>query len=93
LISIFLGSANRDEERFTNPDSFDIFRKDIKKQIGFGHGVHTCIGAALSRLEVRVAITAIVEKFHRVECLNDEELGWTNTLSIRAIDALPVRFL
>jgi len=93
LISIFIGSANRDEERFVHPEEFDIFRKDIKKQIGFGHGVHTCIGAALSRLEVRVAITAIVENFAGIECVDESELNWTNTLSIRAIDALPIRFI
>jgi len=92
LVSIILGSANRDETKFNNPDEFDLLRSDIKKQIGFGHGVHTCIGASLARIEVGVAIGELVREFSSIECPGDSELSWTNTLSIRAIKSLPASF-
>lgn len=92
LISVVLASANRDERRFENPEIFDIDRPDIKKQIGFGHGVHTCIGASLARLEVTIAIRCIVKHFNSVECADDENLEWFSTLIIRALHSLPVAF-
>jgi len=92
LVSVILGSANRDEMKFVNPDEFNIQRSDIKKQIGFGHGVHTCIGASLARIEVATAVGELVRYFSSVECPAASELAWTNTLSIRAIKSLPTKF-
>jgi cytochrome P450 len=56
-----LGSANRDEERWKDPDRFDIFRP-AKPHIGFGYGTHVCLGMHLARLEMRVALHLLFDR-------------------------------
>jgi len=58
-IALLIGSANRDERRFPNPDRFDIER-DTQGHVGFGFGPHFCLGASLARLEGRVALERLV---------------------------------
>jgi len=60
-VLVLYAAANRDERAFPNPDVFDIDRKP-EKQVAFGRGVHACIGAPLARLQVRVALTAMLER-------------------------------
>ena len=57
----FLGSANRDERRFADPDRFD-HERDSRGHMGFGHGAHFCLGAALARLEANAALTALAKE-------------------------------
>jgi len=61
IIMPLLGSANRDEAQFANPDVFDITR-DASGHLGFGLGAHYCLGAALARLEARIAIEALLDE-------------------------------
>jgi cytochrome P450 len=56
-----LGAANRDEERYPDPDRFDIFRAP-KPSISWGHGVHVCLGMHLARLEMRVALELMLDR-------------------------------
>jgi cytochrome P450 len=56
-----LGAANRQEERYQDPDQFDIFRS-ARAHIGFGHGVHVCLGMHLARLEMRVALNLLFDR-------------------------------
>jgi cytochrome P450 len=56
-----LGAANRQDERFADPNRFDIFR-DVKPNIGWGHGVHVCLGMHLARLEMRVALNLLFDR-------------------------------
>jgi len=63
-ILLLLGSANRDEREFPDPDRFDVDRR-ISQQLGFGQGVHFCVGASLARLETRVALEEFVQRFPR----------------------------
>jgi cytochrome P450 len=56
-----LGAANHDEERYPNPDRFDIFR-EAKPHISFGHGVHMCLGLHLARLEMSVALNLLLDR-------------------------------
>jgi cytochrome P450 len=62
LVAGVLSSANRDERRWERPDEFDIGRKDLQ-HIAFNAGPHACVGAGLARLEVRLAVRRLVERF------------------------------
>ena len=59
------GSANRDERHFPDGDRFDIHR-DIGRHLAFGYGIHLCLGAALARLEGRVALDEVLRPLPRV---------------------------
>jgi cytochrome P450 len=61
ILMPLLGSANRDERQFPRPDTFDVTR-DTSGHLGFGIGVHYCLGAALARLEARIAIEALLDE-------------------------------
>ena len=55
------GAANRDPARFDNPDVFDI-RREPKPHLGFGFGLHTCLGAILARMEAQVVTSAVLDR-------------------------------
>jgi cytochrome P450 len=65
-VAVFLGSANRDERRFSDPDRLDLDR-DLSGFPGFGFGKHFCLGASLARLEARAAFEALVPELPRLE--------------------------
>ena len=60
-----LGAANRQDDRYPDPDRFDVFRP-ARAHIGFGHGVHVCLGMHLARLELRAGIGAILDRLPRL---------------------------
>jgi cytochrome P450 len=62
----YTGSANHDEQAFTNPDSFDVTRT-INKHLAFGHGIHFCIGAPLARLEAPIAIRQMLTHMQNIQ--------------------------
>ncbi len=66
MVTGILGSANRDESRFARADVFDIDR-DARGHLGFGLGVHYCLGSSLARLEARVALEALVPELPRLK--------------------------
>ncbi|HEY0739442.1 MAG TPA: cytochrome P450 [Herpetosiphonaceae bacterium] len=61
-VLLLFGAANRDDEMFAEPERFDIDRPNKEQHLGFGRGIHFCVGAALARLEARIAITALAER-------------------------------
>lgn len=75
-VQIWEGSANRDETVFANASAFDITRKP-NPHLGFGHGVHYCLGANLARLELRVLFEELLERFPNVRLVAPVE--WTRS--------------
>jgi cytochrome P450 len=65
-----IGSANRDPEQFRDAGRFDITR-DPNPHVAFGHGIRFCIGAALSRLEGRIALSRLFERMKHIELVTD----------------------
>jgi cytochrome P450 len=88
-----IGSANRDRHQFHDPDSFILDRVNIREHLAFGAGPHACIGAALARLETKIALEALVAKFAAVSCPKDEELPWVSSMNVHAPRNLPATFL
>jgi cytochrome P450 len=87
-VFLVLAGANRDPERFTDPDRLDITRAP-NPHVAFGRGVHTCIGAQLSRLEARVAFTRLLERLPGLR-VPEQPLDFAPTLAARALTALRV---
>ncbi|MEY2467435.1 MAG: hypothetical protein QOF21_133 [Actinomycetota bacterium] len=81
-------SANRDERRFVDPDRFDIHRRG-DHHVTFGYGIHFCLGAALARLEGRVALEEVLKRFPTWEVDWDNAVQ-AHTSTVRGWDSLPV---
>jgi cytochrome P450 len=90
-ILLLVGSANRDERQHRDPDRFDI-RRDVGQHLTFGHGLHYCLGAALARLEGRVALEEVLDRFPDWEVdLDNARMAPTST--VRGWDRMPVEIV
>lgn len=85
---LLLGSANRDPEQFEDPDRFDIGRTP-NPHLGFGFGIHHCLGAPLARMETQVALTALVERAPDLALATDE-VTYKSNVVLRGLESLPV---
>jgi len=83
-----VGSANRDDRRFPDGDRFDIHRK-VDQHLTFGYGGHFCLGAALARLEGRVALEEILKRFPEWE-VDRDNARLASTSTVRGWETLPV---
>jgi cytochrome P450 len=89
LVLAMLGSANRDERHFPEPDRFDI-RRAPNSHLAFGHGIHGCLGAALSRLESKIALTDLLARFVEFEMASEEPWPPRKALHVHGPARLPL---
>lgn len=90
LVNTIIGSANRDPDRFNNPDGFDIARNE-GRHLSFGLGIHYCIGAPLVKLEAEIAFETILRRFPKL-AIATEKLEWQEHPIFRGLRSLPVQF-
>ncbi len=88
-IVLLLGAANRDPDVFDDPDRLDVGRGD-RSHLSFGRGIHHCIGAPLARLEGRVVLEMLLERFSQIS-LSGEQPRFRNSIVLRGLESLPVR--
>ena len=86
-VLLFLGAANRDPRRWANPDRFEI-RRNSSGHVGFGMGIHRCVGQTVARLEAEIVLTALARRVERIELAGQPQRKPNNTL--RAWGSLPV---
>jgi cytochrome P450 len=87
-VLLLTGAASRDERRFHDPDRFDVDRS-IELGIGFGHGIHACLGAALARLESRVAFEEIAKRWPGYE-VDESGLRRVHMANVAGFSNVPV---
>jgi cytochrome P450 len=86
-----LGAANRQDDRYPDPDRFDIFRS-ARAHIGFGHGVHVCLGMHLARLEMRVAVNLLLDRLPNLRLDPEGDDPHIRGQVFRSPTSLPVLF-
>jgi cytochrome P450 len=91
LVLAMIGSANRDPRQFPKADRFDAGR-DPNPHVAFGHGIHFCLGAALSRMESRIALSDLLERYKDFELASDQPWEPRKALHVLGPTRLPIRF-
>jgi cytochrome P450 len=87
-VTLLLGSANHDEDRFQEPDMLDL-RRSAVRPLSFGHGIHACLGAALARMEAQVAFSELARRFPHFE-ISIAAPQHTPSIHFRGLQALPI---
>ncbi|TDB77241.1 MULTISPECIES: cytochrome P450 [unclassified Micromonospora] len=91
-VVVSVHSANRDESVFTDPERLDLGR-EVNPHLGFGHGVHHCIGAQLARMELQVVLETLLRRTPGLRlAVPPSELTWKSGLLVRGLTAMPVRW-
>lgn len=88
-VALLNGSAGRDERQYENPDTFDVERKGIR-HVSFGHGSHFCLGAALARLETRIALEETLARFPTWD-VEQNTVRFVHTNSVRGPASVPIQ--
>ena len=88
-VALLLGAANRDERKYKNPDTYDMFR-EVRQHVGFGFGVHVCLGMHLARMESRVAVNTLFDRLGPFTLDPDVEAPHIEGLAFRSPLSLPV---
>jgi 4-methoxybenzoate monooxygenase (O-demethylating) len=86
-ILMFLGAANRDPRQWPHPEQYDITRKTVG-HVGFGAGIHMCVGQMLARVEGEVMLAALARKVGSIEITGEPRRHYNNTL--RGLASLPM---
>ncbi len=89
-ILLVMGSANRDPSRFDHADDFDVARPNVREHLSFGFGIHTCIGAPLARMQVKIVLEELVRRVPQLRAVDPESVEFRENLSFRVPTAVPV---
>ncbi|RSM75234.1 cytochrome P450 [Amycolatopsis sp. WAC 01375] len=89
FVLAWLTTANRDERVFANPDRFDIHR-DSNPHLTFGKGMHFCLGAPLARLEVKIAMRILMERYSDIRVRDDVPVNLRNPWAMIGVNRLPI---
>jgi cytochrome P450 len=89
-VGLCIISANRDADKFENPDVFDI-RRGSRDHMAFGFGIHSCLGAALARLETRVVFEEVLKRIPEYE-VEEAGLRRAHNPNVRGFTHVPTRF-
>jgi len=90
-VTVLLGSANRDEDHFRDADTLDL-RRSGSRTLSFGHGIHTCLGAALARLEAQVTFSELARRFPNLS-VHVEAPEWMPSIHFRGLESLPIALI
>lgn len=91
-VLVVLAAADRDPARFEDPDTLDLSRRD-NQHLGYGHGIHYCLGAPLARLEGQTALATLLTRLPDLRLAGDSaDLRWRGGLIMRGLRTLPVEF-
>lgn len=89
---LLYASANRDPERFDEPDELDPCRANLREHLAFGHGEHFCIGASLARAEGRIATNAVLDRLGDISLTDNNTFPFNDTFVLRGLTELHVAF-
>ncbi len=89
-VLLSLSAANRDPNRFPDPDRVDLGR-DATGHLALGHGIHYCVGAPLARAETEIALAALLDRFENLEFAGADP-EWRPSMRARGLTALPVHY-
>ena len=90
-VALLIGAANRDERKYTDPDRYDMFR-DQRQHVGFGFGVHVCLGMHLARMESRIAVNTLFDRLGPFTLDPEADPPHIEGLAFRSPLSLPVMF-
>ncbi|WP_213805382.1 cytochrome P450 [Granulicella sp. dw_53] len=88
-VRLGLGAANRDPEKFADPDVLDVTRKNVTS-LSFGYGMHTCLGAAMARMQTEAALSQLLQRMPQIELATDH-FEYQPVYYLRSLKSLPVK--
>ena len=89
-LMLLWASANRDERKFTNPDRIDVNRANLNEHLGFGFGIHHCIGAGLARMQTRVAIERLLARTRTIAPTTSDAPTYVRSVMIRRLEQFQI---
>ena len=92
MLFLRFGCANRDPDKFEDPERFDIHRENADEHLAFGHGIHFCIGAILARKEMLVAFRTLLPQLRGLRLAPGAELVHKPNVLLRGLRELPLEF-
>ena len=88
-VLVVLAMANRDPAEYDRPNELDLTRTG-GKPLGFGHGIHYCLGQALARMELRIGLRAVIDRFGDYT-IDESKVEWRQVATLRSPTTLPVK--